>query len=79
MYAILIDVRMLSVVLVSDSVIEFLPRESLSLRLTDQFRYPKQPSRTVQSCGSNSIGIRILGLRCSWWHSRQVNDALSYK
>ena len=31
----------------TDSVIEFLPRESLSLRLTDRFRYPKQPSRTV--------------------------------
>ena len=22
------------------------------------------------------IGIRILGLRCSWWHLRQANDAI---
>ena len=25
---------------------------------------------------ADSFGIRILGFRCSWWHSRQVNDAV---
>ena len=24
-----------------------------------------------------SVGIRILGLRCSWWHLRQANDAVA--
>ena len=23
------------------------------------------------------VGIRILGVRCSWWHSRQANDAVA--
>ena len=26
---------------------------------------------------ADSVGIRILGLRCSWWHSSQANDAVS--
>ena len=26
---------------------------------------------------ADSFGIRILGLRCSWWHSRQSNDAVA--
>ena len=25
---------------------------------------------------ADSVGIRILGLGCSWWHSRQANDAV---
>ena len=25
----------------------------------------------------DSVGIRILGLRNSWWHSRQANDAVA--
>ena len=25
---------------------------------------------------ADSVGARILGLRCSWWHSRQANDAV---
>ena len=31
------------------------------------------------SCPScvDSVGIRLLGLRCSWWHSRQANDAVA--
>ena len=27
----------------------------------------------------DSIGIPILGLRCSWWHSRQANDATGFE
>ena len=26
---------------------------------------------------ADSVGIRILGLRCSWWHLRQTNDAIA--
>ena len=26
---------------------------------------------------ADSFGIRLLGLRCSWWHSRQENDAVA--
>ena len=26
---------------------------------------------------ADSFGIRLLGLRCSWWHSRQTNDAIA--
>ena len=25
----------------------------------------------------DSVGIRILWLGCSWWHSRQANDAVA--
>ena len=27
-------------------------------------------------CCAYSIDIHILGLRCSWWHSRQANDVI---
>ena len=26
---------------------------------------------------ADSFGIRLLGLRCSWWHSRQANDVIA--
>ena len=26
---------------------------------------------------ADSFGIRLLGLRCSWWHLRQANDAVA--
>ena len=26
---------------------------------------------------ADSFGIHLLGLRCSWWHSRQANDAVA--
>ena len=26
---------------------------------------------------TDSVGIRLLGLRCSWWHSRQANDIVA--
>ena len=27
-------------------------------------------------CLKDSVGIRILGLRCSWWHLCQANDTI---
>ena len=36
-------------------------------------------SRITMSCRRcvESVGIRILGVRCSRWHSRQTNDAVA--
>ena len=31
---------------------------------------------TIQP-STDSFGLCLLGLRCSWWHSRQANDALA--
>ena len=36
----------------------------LKLRLSISFQLP-------------SVGIRLLRLSCSWWHSRQANDAVA--
>ena len=27
----------------------------------------------------DSFGIRLFGIRCSWWHSRQANDAVAFE
>ena len=27
----------------------------------------------------DSVGVCILGLRCSWWHLRQANDVVSFQ
>ena len=31
---------------------------------------------SCQHC-ADSVGIRLFVLKCSWWHSRQANDAVA--
>ena len=44
--------------------------------LTKHFQLKSQIAMSCPCC-ADSVGIRILGLRCSWWHSRQANDAVA--
>ena len=48
----------------------YLLNEAFQVKITITISYP----RCV-----DFVGIHIVGLRCSWWHSRQANDAIYSK
>ena len=51
------------------------------MKEVSKYTVTSERSQIAMSCPryADAVGIRILGLRCSWWHSRQANDAVASK